>query len=105
LAWDSSVAALLLKQQGFEVVGAYMKNWINEDEVPGQCPWRQDIEDARADLFDILGVEIVGHWFPLWRSMMYEPRNLSTSGYLLRRCRPYTCNWYGSMYLMFLVVL
>ena len=45
---DSSVAALLLKQQGHDVVGAYMKNWINEDNVVGDCPWQQDIEDARA---------------------------------------------------------
>ena len=45
---DSSVAALLLKQQGFEVAGAYMKNWINEDNVAGHCPWMQDIEDART---------------------------------------------------------
>jgi tRNA-specific 2-thiouridylase len=45
---DSSVAALLLKQQGHDVTGAYMKNWINEDNVLGHCPWRQDIEDARA---------------------------------------------------------
>jgi tRNA-specific 2-thiouridylase len=45
---DSSVAALLLKQQGLEIVGAYMKNWINEDHLPGDCPWRQDIEDAHA---------------------------------------------------------
>lgn len=45
---DSSVATLLLKQRGLEVVGAYMKNWINEDNLPGDCPWRQDIEDARA---------------------------------------------------------
>ncbi|ACB77104.1 tRNA 2-thiouridine(34) synthase MnmA [Opitutus terrae] len=44
---DSSVAALLLKQQGYDVVGAYMKNWINEDQVIGHCPWQQDIEDAR----------------------------------------------------------
>lgn len=44
---DSSVAALLLKQQGHDVVGAYMKNWINEDNVIGNCPWMQDIEDAR----------------------------------------------------------
>ncbi|MFA5057679.1 MAG: hypothetical protein WC485_06160, partial [Opitutaceae bacterium] len=40
---DSSVAALLLKQQGHDVVGAYMKNWINEDHVPGNCPWMKDI--------------------------------------------------------------
>ena len=45
---DSSVAALLLHQQGFDVVGAYMKNWINEDNIVGECPWQQDIEDARA---------------------------------------------------------
>jgi tRNA-specific 2-thiouridylase len=44
---DSSVAALLLKRQGLEVSGAYMKNWVNEDGVVGDCPWRQDIEDAR----------------------------------------------------------
>jgi tRNA-specific 2-thiouridylase len=44
---DSSVAALLLKRQGADVTGAYMKNWINEDGVVGHCPWMQDIEDAR----------------------------------------------------------
>lgn len=53
---DSSVAALLLKQQGYEPVGAYMKNWINEDEVIGHCPWQQDIADARA-VADHLGIE------------------------------------------------
>ncbi len=53
---DSSVAALLLQQQGFEVVGAYMKNWINEDNVIGECPWMQDIVDARA-VADQLGIE------------------------------------------------
>ncbi len=45
---DSAVAALLLKQQGHDVSGAYMKNWINEDQVIGHCPWMDDIEDARA---------------------------------------------------------
>jgi tRNA-specific 2-thiouridylase len=44
---DSSVAALLLRDQGHEVEGAYMKNWINEEEVIGRCPWEEDIEDAR----------------------------------------------------------
>lgn len=53
---DSSVAALLLKEQGHEVVCAYMKNWINEDNVIGHCPWMQDIEDARA-VCDRLGLE------------------------------------------------
>lgn len=45
---DSSVTALVLKEQGYDIVGAYMKNWINEDNVIGHCPWMQDIEDARA---------------------------------------------------------
>ena len=53
---DSSVAALLLKQQGHDLVGAYMKNWINEDNIIGHCPWQQDIEDARA-VCDRLGIE------------------------------------------------
>jgi tRNA-specific 2-thiouridylase len=53
---DSSVAALLLKQQGHDIVGAYMKNWINEDNIAGDCPWMQDIEDARA-VADRLGIE------------------------------------------------
>jgi tRNA-uridine 2-sulfurtransferase len=44
---DSSVAALLLKREGHDVMGAYMKNWINEDGVVGNCPWMEDIEDAR----------------------------------------------------------
>ena len=53
---DSSVAALLLKQQGHDIVGAYMKNWINEDQVIGHCPWMQDIEDARATA-EAIGIE------------------------------------------------
>jgi tRNA-specific 2-thiouridylase len=45
---DSAVAALLLHRAGHDVTGAYMKNWINEDNVVGECPWQRDIEDARA---------------------------------------------------------
>lgn len=53
---DSSVAALVLKKQGYSIAGAYMKNWINEDEIIGECPWEQDITDARA-VCDSLGIE------------------------------------------------
>lgn len=53
---DSSVAALLLRDAGHDVVCAYMKNWINEDNVAGNCPWMQDIADARA-VAERLGVE------------------------------------------------
>jgi len=53
---DSSVAALLLKQQGHDLVGAYMKNWINEDNLIGDCPWQRDIEDARR-VAEQIGIE------------------------------------------------
>jgi len=53
---DSSVAALLLKRQGHDVAGAYMKNWINEDGIIGECPWMQDIEDARR-VAEQIGIE------------------------------------------------
>jgi tRNA-uridine 2-sulfurtransferase len=53
---DSSVAALQLQREGHDLVGAYMKNWINEDNVVGHCPWQDDIEDARA-VCDRLGIE------------------------------------------------
>jgi tRNA-specific 2-thiouridylase len=53
---DSSVAALVLKQQGCAVAGAYMKNWINEDQVIGHCPWEEDIADARR-VAEQIGIE------------------------------------------------
>src|SRR5690349_16074463 len=52
---DSSVAGLLLKRAGCDVTAAYMKNWINEDNIIGDCPWEQDIADARA-VADHLGI-------------------------------------------------
>jgi tRNA-specific 2-thiouridylase len=43
---DSSVAAALLKQQGYNVVGVYMKNWSRD--LPGMpCPWKDDYQDAK----------------------------------------------------------
>lgn len=45
---DSSVAAVLLRREGIPVEGAYMKNWINEERVIGNCPWEEDVRDARA---------------------------------------------------------
>lgn len=53
---DSAVAAALLLEQGHEVAGGYMKNWINEDGIAGDCPWEQDVEDAHA-VAQKLGIE------------------------------------------------
>jgi len=43
---DSSVSAALLKEQGYNVVGVYMKNWTQD--LPGMpCPWKEDFADAK----------------------------------------------------------
>ena len=43
---DSSVAAALLVEQGYKVVGVYMKNWSRD--LPGmKCPWAEDLADAK----------------------------------------------------------
>ena len=53
---DSSVAALLLKQQGFEVTGLFMKNW-EDDDTDEYCSSRQDLIDAVA-VADQIGIDI-----------------------------------------------
>ena len=53
---DSSVAALLLKQQGHHVVGLFMKNWEDDDDDE-YCSTRQDLIDA-VSVADKIGIDI-----------------------------------------------
>lgn len=54
---DSSLTAALLKEQGYGVVGAYMKNW--SQDLPGHhCPWLEDYQDAKRVAVQ-LGIDFV----------------------------------------------
>ncbi|MDO8990360.1 MAG: tRNA 2-thiouridine(34) synthase MnmA [Sideroxyarcus sp.] len=53
---DSSVTALLLKRQGYEVIGLFMKNWEDDDDSE-YCSSRQDLIDAVA-VADTIGIPI-----------------------------------------------
>lgn len=43
---DSSVAAMLLVEQGYDVTGAFMKQWSDSKEISGVCTWKDDRRDA-----------------------------------------------------------
>ena len=53
---DSAVAALLLKRQGYDVVGLFMKNW-EDDDNDEYCSTREDLVDAAAAA-DVIGIEL-----------------------------------------------
>jgi tRNA-specific 2-thiouridylase len=53
---DSSVAAWLLKQQGFDVVGLFMKNW-EDDDTDDYCTSRTDLVDA-VSVAEVIGIDI-----------------------------------------------
>ena len=53
---DSSVAAWMLKQQGYDVVGVFMKNWEGDDDDE-HCSSRVDLVDAAA-VADVIGIEL-----------------------------------------------
>ena len=53
---DSSVSAYLLKQQGYDVIGLFMKNWEDDDDSE-YCSSRQDFIDATS-VADVIGIDI-----------------------------------------------
>ena len=53
---DSSVAAWLLKRQGYDVVGVFMKNW-EDDDTDEYCTSREDLVDAAA-VADVIGIDL-----------------------------------------------
>ncbi|CAK9273024.1 unnamed protein product [Sphagnum jensenii] len=75
---DSSVAALLLKRQGYQVFGLYMRNWDSNDEAgSGNCTADQDYEDAQR-VCKHLGIELFHvdyqkrYWVQVFESFMHD---------------------------------
>src|SRR6185436_5814798 len=68
---DSSVAAWMLKAQGFDVVGLFMKNW-EDDDTDEYCTSREDLVDAAA-VADVIGIELEAvNFAKLYRERVFE---------------------------------
>ena len=76
---DSSVAAMLLKEKGYEVEALFMKNWNNQTE-DGKCLWEDDVEDA-IQVCDKLNIEIntidlsEDYWEKVFKNFLTEYKN------------------------------
>ncbi len=73
---DSSVAALLLQEQGYEVEALFMKNW-NEPAKDGACLWEADVEDA-MQVCDKLAIPLntvdlsARYWDKVFKTFLHE---------------------------------
>lgn len=76
---DSSVSALLLKQQGYQVEGLFMKNW-EEDDGTEYCTAMEDLADAQA-VCDKIGIKLhkinfaAEYWDNVFEHFLNEYRN------------------------------
>ena len=76
---DSSVAALLLCEQGYQVEGLFMKNW-DDHGTDGSCLWEADVEDA-MHVCDTLGIQLntidlaSTYWERVFRHFLDDYRN------------------------------
>ena len=76
---DSSVSALLLLQQGYQVEGLFMKNW-EEDDGTEYCTAMEDLADAQ-DVCDKLGIKLhkanfaAEYWDNVFEHFLNEYRN------------------------------
>jgi tRNA-uridine 2-sulfurtransferase len=52
---DSAVSAALLKAQGYEVSGVYVRTWEHEEDILGECPGAKDLKDARS-VAEVIGI-------------------------------------------------
>ena len=67
---DSAVTAYLLKQQGHEVVGIFMKNWEDDDDSE-YCSTRQDLVDV-ASVCDVIGIDLeVGNFSAEYKDRVF----------------------------------
>ena len=76
---DSSVTAMLLKEQGYEVEALFMKNW-NEESEDGACMWETDVEDA-MHVCDKLNIPLntvdlsSDYWDRVFKNFLSEYKN------------------------------
>jgi tRNA-specific 2-thiouridylase len=56
---DSSVAAMILQKQGYEVIGAFMKNWSDtKNKITGECQWKEERRYAEK-VSALLGIKLI----------------------------------------------